>query len=70
MNDWTSTRLAGLFLYCAGAVAVAALIFAIVFGEREQRHHDLRPAVERARAAAVEIIADGVEEGVRRATKE
>ncbi len=62
-KHWT---LLTLLFACAGV----ALIFAIVFGDREQRHHDLRPTVERAREAAVEIISDGVERGVKRAAGE
>ena len=52
---------------CAAVLVV--VIFAIIFGERRQRHYDLAPITDKAREAAVEIIADGVERGVRRATK-
>lgn len=69
-HDWTTARLAMLFFWCSGIVAIVAIIFAIVFASVEERSGRGRERLERLREGAVEIIADGVERGVRRVRKE
>ena len=68
-TDWTPRKLAELLLYCIGVVAIVGFVIAIVVERREPSGKG-REALERLREGTVEIIADGVEKGVRRASGE
>ena len=58
------------FFVALGCVAAVAIVVAILFSVPRRAPGKGREALERLREGTVEIIADGVEKGVRRASGE